>query len=143
MKPAECISYTDLVEGMAREQTYTITPVVYESFMGTFDDRSPVHVDSAYAKACGFSDVVMHGSILNGFASHFVGMIMPGASSLLLSVDLRFLQPSYLGDTLRLEGKVAQKLDVQRVIVLHLTFHNQTRSLISATGRAQVKVRDT
>jgi acyl dehydratase len=142
MRPADSIRYADLAVGTSREQVYVIGESVYEAFLQAFDDRSPIHVDASFARAHGFSDVVMHGAILNGFVSHFVGMVMPGASSLLLSVELRFLQPSYLGDTLRLEAKIAQKLDTQHVVVLHLTFVNETRSVTAATGRAQVKVRE-
>jgi acyl dehydratase len=142
MGSAQCISYRDLAEGMVRERQYVLTHTVYENFLCTFEDRSPIHVDADYARACGFADTVMHGAILNGFASHFVGMVFPGANSLLLSMELHFSQPSYLGDTLLLHAKVSQKLDARQVIVLHIAFHNQTRGLTAATGRAQVKVRE-
>jgi 3-hydroxybutyryl-CoA dehydratase len=141
MEPAPLIYYHDLTEGLTRERDYVITQAVYEGFLSTFDDRSPLHMDAAYASACGFTGRVMHGGILNGFISHFIGMVFPGANSLLLSVELRFLHPMYLGDTLQLQAKIAQKVDTQQVIMLHLTFHNQTQGDTAATGRAQVKVR--
>jgi 3-hydroxybutyryl-CoA dehydratase len=143
MESAQLFSYEDLVEGLKRERTYLITPEVYEGFLRLFGDCSPLHVDAAYAKTCGFSDTLMHGAILNGFISHFIGMVFPGGRSLELSVDIRFLQPSYLGDTLRLQGKIAQKLDLHQVIVLHLTFVNQTSGATVATGRVQVKLMST
>jgi acyl dehydratase len=142
MGSAQFISYRDLAEGMVCERNYVLTPTVYKNFLCTFDDRSPIHVDADYARARGFADTVMHGAILNGFASHFVGMVFPGANSLLLSVELRFSRPSYLGDILLLHAKVTQKLDTQQVIVLHIAFLNQTRGLTAATGRAQVEVRE-
>ena len=143
MEPAQSLSYEELSEGMTRERVYRITPEVYEHFLKAFDDRSPIHVDAAHARAHGFAGPVMHGTILAGFLSHFVGMVFPGANSLLLSVDLRFSQPSYLGDTLRLQAKVAQKLETQRVVVLHIAFLNETRGAAAASGRVQVKVRET
>ena len=142
MEPASLHRYPDLAEGMARERDYVITAAVYENFLRAFDDRSPLHVDAGQARAAGFAGCVMHGGILNGFVSHFVGMVFPGAHSLLLSSELRFQQPSYLGDTLRLQAKLVQKLDVQSVVVLHLTFLNLTRNVTAATGRVQVKVRE-
>jgi acyl dehydratase len=140
MESARVISYRDVAEGTSCERDYAITPRVYQGFLETFDDRSPIHVDAEYARARGFADSVMHGAILNGFVSHFVGMVFPGATGLLLSVELRFAQPSYLGDTLKLRAKVAQKVDAQQVLVLHVTFINQTRSVTAATGRLQVKL---
>src|SRR5436190_1875392 len=98
MEPARIISYHELSEGMTHQRQYSITPDVYENFLRAFNDRSPIHIDADVARSRGFADRVMHGSILNGFVSHFVGMVFPGANSLLLSVDLRYSQPCYLGD---------------------------------------------
>src|SRR4026208_1783235 len=105
MESAQVISYHEVVEGSTVEHDYTITPEVYQSVLAAFDDRSPIHVDANYARAAGFTDWGMHGAILNGFLSHFVGMVYPGAYSLLLTVDLRYQHPSYLGDTLRLTAR--------------------------------------
>jgi len=140
MESAQVISYRDVTEGMTRVRDYVVTPVVYEGFLRAFDDRSPIHVDAEYARARGFAEPVMHGAILNGFISHFVGMVFPGANSVLLATELRFSQPSYLGDSLKLTAKVAQKLDAKQVVVLHVTFVNETRGLMAATGRLQVRV---
>ena len=134
-------SYADLIEGMTEEHDYVITPTVFQSFLTAFDDRSPVHVDEEYAKASGFDGAVMHGGILNGFLSHFVGMVLPGTRSLLLTTDLRFLQPSYLGDLIRLKATISQRLDTHQTVVLQMAFFNQTRDYLAANGRVQVKVR--
>lgn len=121
---------------------YAITPQVYENFLTAFQDYSPVHVDEAYARQAGFAGKVMHGALLNGFLSHFVGIIFPGRPSLLLAVDLRFSQPSFLGDSLQLEALVSQKLDSQNVVILDISFQNLTRKNLAARGRVQVKLRD-
>jgi len=136
------VFYRDIVQGAVREHAYVITPAVYQRFLEAFEDRSPIHVDSAFAMARGFAGPVMHGAILNGFVSHFVCMVFPGPASLLLSADLRFSQPCYLGDVLNLEAKVAQKVDAHQVIVLHVSFFNRTRQYVATTGRLQVQVRD-
>ena len=140
MKSPQYYSYETLVEGISRERDYEITLEVYEGFLRLFGDCSPLHVDADYAKICDFTDILMHGAILNGFISNFVGMVYPGGKSLELSVDIRYLKPAYLGDTLRLVGKITQKLDVQQVVVLHITFLNQTRGGTTANGRVQVKM---
>ena len=108
--------------------------------MAAFDDRSPVHVDEAHALKRGFEGKVMHGAILNGFLSHFVGMVFPGSESLLLSTDLRFSKPSYADDRILLEAKVNHKLDAGNVIQMDVSFTNLTRSWQAARGRVQVMV---
>ena len=84
--PRTC-HYHDITVGMKEARDYTITPEVYGHFLAAFHDYSPVHVDEAYARSRGFRGKVMHGSLLNGFVSHFVGMYFPGRLSLLLTTD--------------------------------------------------------
>jgi 3-hydroxybutyryl-CoA dehydratase len=140
--PPNDYCYEDIAVGLKIEHGYAIRPEVYEAFLEAFHDFSPVHVDQNYARTAGFAGRVMHGAQLNGFLSHFVGMIFPGRRSLLLAVDLRYLQPSYLGDELQLTAGVTQKLDVKKVIILDLVFQNLTQKTIAARGRAQVMLRD-
>jgi len=134
--------YHEINVGMAEAHDYVITPQVYEHFLAAFQDHNPVHVDEDFAKARGFAGKVMHGSVLNGFLSHFVGMYFPGKFSLLLSVDLRFANPSYLGDTIQVAAVVSQKMAVQKVVVLDATLTNATRNHLAARGRIQVMLKE-
>jgi hypothetical protein len=61
---------------------------------------------------------------------------------MLLSVDIRYSKPVYFGNRIRLDGEVVQRAEEQRVVVLNVSFFNETRSEIAARCRAQVKVRD-
>lgn len=139
---ARSFAYEDISPGMRESFIYTCTAEVYESFLKAFHDHSPIHVDEAYAQSRGFSGRVMHGTLLNGFLSHFVGMRFPGRNSLLLSADLRYAQPTYLGDVILLEAVVNQKLDANRVVVLDVIFANQTRKCTAARGRVSVMVKE-
>ena len=140
MNPKNPLTFADINVGMARESDYEITPQVYRSFLDTFNDRSPVHVDEAHARSQGFEGLVMHGAILNGFLSNFIGMVFPGANTLELSVEVRFLKPCYLGDKVRMRGEVAQKLEAANVVLLHVTYQNLTQGTLAANGRVQVKI---
>ena len=135
--------YHEIVTGMTAAHDYVIAPEVYEQFLAVFKDYSPVHVDEAFAKSRGFSGKVIHGSLLNGFVSHFVGMRFPGRFSLLLSVDLRFSNPSYLGDSINLAVEVVQKMDAHNIIILDAKLSNTTRNCLAARGRIQVMVKET
>lgn len=139
---ARIFRYGDITVGMKEAHNYVIAPEVYQGFLDTFHDHSPVHVDENFAKMQGFPGRVMHGTILNGFVSHFVGMYFPGKFSLLLSVDLRFSNPSYLGDSIHLEMVVSQKLDARNIIVLDATLSNITRNWLAARGRIQVMIKE-
>ena len=138
---ARLFRFQDISEGTKESRVYVISAEVCDHFLAAFDDRSPIHVQKEYARARGYQDVVVHGSVLNGFLSHFVGMYFPGRYSLLLAVDIRFAKPCYPGDTIRLEAEVSQKLETQQVVVLDMTFQNITQNRLVARGRVQVMLR--
>jgi 3-hydroxybutyryl-CoA dehydratase len=85
---------------------------------------------------------VVHGAILNGVLSHFCGMIFPGRASHLLSVDLRYLKPTYVGEEIELRVTVAQKVESLKAIVLKVEFFNITREMTVCNGRVQVALRN-
>jgi acyl dehydratase len=139
--PAD-LSLADLPVGAQFEREYAIEPRLYEGFLALFGDLSPVHVDDAYARASGFEGRVMHGAILNGFLSHFIGMVCPGQRALLLSADIRYAKPSYLGDRIAIRASISQVVESQRVVVLNIEFFNATKTQKVARGRVQVAIRD-
>src|SRR5258707_5019147 len=115
--PARTIRFEEIALGTQETRDYAISQLVCDHFLSAFEDRSPIHVDNDYAVAAGFAGPVIHGAAINGFLSHFVGMHFPRRLSLLLSVDMRYAQPSYAGDVIRLEAVVKQKVDASKVIV--------------------------
>jgi 3-hydroxybutyryl-CoA dehydratase len=134
--------YTNIAVGEKHSRDYLITEETYRRFLDTFEDHSPVHVDEAHAISIGFKGRVMHGAILNGFISHFIGMHFPGRYSLLLAVDLRFSNPSYIGDTVHMEAVVSQKLDSRNIIVIDATLTNITNNSLAARSRIQVMIKE-
>lgn len=133
--------FEDLTEGLTSSRDYVISDEAYGALTDTFGDRSPIHMDEDIARGAGFTGRVMHGAILNAFLSHFVGMVMPGALSVLQSVDLRYLKPSYLGERVALRATVAQRSEAARTVVLDITVTNVDQNVVVARGRAQVGIR--
>ena len=117
---------------------YEITDNLYCGFLKLFGDVNPLHCDSSYAQAAGFRGCVMHGAILQGFLSHFVGMVFPGKWAILLGTDFRFHAPSYLGDKVRFDAVVAQRLENERVLVLNVTVFNLSQEAVVVRGKVKV-----
>jgi len=115
-------TFDDLVVGTKFEQQYQITGDVYRKFLDLFGDASPLHMDDNAAVSCGFSQKLMHGAILNGFISNFVGMNFPGKRTLELGVEIHFVKPTYLGDVVQLRATVAERLESRQVVVLQFGF---------------------
>ena len=133
--------FESIQEGQSESYRYAISNPVYEAMTEIFADKCPLHVDTDYARASGFAGRVMHGAVLQGFLSHFIGMHFPGRRSILMSVELRYVKPCYLGDEIRLSAKVTHKVPSLKAVELALEFHNQTQGLIVATGKCLVAVR--
>ncbi len=132
-----------LIIGQKLTHSFEVSQEVYEGFVGTFKDLHPLHTNDCYAIARGFADKVMHGNILNGFLSYFVGECLPDREVMILSQSIRFSKPVYLQDTIVLEAVVADVHDFVGVIELAIKFRNgATKAVVaSATmniGRTQV-----
>lgn len=133
--------FEEIIEDAEFSHLYAVSEPVYRALTDIFHDQSPLHVDEEYARAAGFSGRVMHGAILQGFLSHFVGMYFPGKRSLILSVNIGYRNPIYLGDEVRLAARVRQKVETGRVVVLDVKFTNTASGETLASGRVQVSVR--
>lgn len=135
-------NFQEIEENAEFSHIYTINDAVYNALVSVFQDKSPIHIDETYAKAAGFAGRVMHGAILQGFLSHFVGMYFPGKRSLILSVNLNYHRPSYLGDEIQLTACVRQKVETGQVIVLNVNFVNTASRQVLASGKVQVALRN-
>jgi len=135
-------SFNSIEEGQEFKRTYRLSSEVHATFIEAFGDRSPIHVDAEYARSAGFPGPVMHGTILNGFLSHFVGMVFPGRSAFLLSVDLRYHHPAFMDDQVELTVKVKQKIESRHVLLLHVGFARCQDQTVLADGKVTVMVRD-
>lgn len=118
---------------------YEITESIHRSFVVEFADSSPIHVDEDFARSLGFNSKVMHGAIINGFVSHYVGVFFAGRNGFLLSTNIKYLEPNYLGDKINIEGQVKSKSDATSVVEILLSIHNQTQSKLTARAAVQVK----
>jgi 3-hydroxybutyryl-CoA dehydratase len=130
----------DLQAGFRTAQRYTISPAVYEHFLAAFGDTNRLHVDDQFARRCGFPEKVMHGVILNGFISHFVGVHFPGDATLLHSVNMQFKTPCHLSDEILIEATVTHVSEAVAVVMMELVLTNLTRSRVAAKAKVQVGV---
>ncbi len=138
---AGAVSIADMREGLEASRTYVISPEVHDAFIAASGDRNRLHVDDAYARSQGFPEKVMHGGILGGFISHFVGMHFPAGPVLLQSVDTQFKSPCHLGDEIRIDARVAQVAEAVGAVVMSLVLTNTTRGRVAAKSRVQIGLR--
>ena len=134
MKPTS----SPIREGESREHRYAITPAVYEQFLTAFGDTNRLHTDDSFAQSSGFPARVMHGTILNGFISHFIGVHFPGDASVLHSVHIQFKSPCHLGDEILIQATVTHFSGAVGVITLDMNLTDVTRARLAAKAKVQV-----
>ncbi len=137
---SETLAFESIREGHRTSHDYVITPQVFDHFLAAFEDTNPVHVSDAAAQARGFPERIMHGMILGGFLSHFIGVHFPGTDAVLQSVQLQFKSPCHIGDKITISAEVVQVVDAVRVLALDLTLRNTSRDRIAAKAKIQVSV---
>lgn len=117
---------------------FKLSKDVYDGFVKIFEDKNPMHVDLEFAQKHGYSQVVMHGNILNGFISHFIGEQLPLKEIVILSQNIQFNNPVFLYDILQFHATISEIYDSVNVVNFKFKFTNQ-KNITVAKGKIQIK----
>jgi len=128
-----------IAAGAVIRHTFTVNENVYAGFKSIFKDENLLHTDVAFATSKGFRGRVMHGNILNGFLSYFVGELLPLKNVIIQSQTIHFVKPVYLNDEVTLEAKVVEFFESVASAELKYRFTNQTSELV-AKGVIQIGI---
>jgi 3-hydroxybutyryl-CoA dehydratase len=103
---------------------FQVTEEVYKGFLNVFKDKNPMHTDEQFAKSKGFKSVVMHGNILNGFISYFVGECLPEKNVMIYSQSIDFKKPLFLNDSLNFHAEVEDVFESVKTAEIKFSFQN-------------------
>jgi acyl dehydratase len=123
--------------GDTYQQEFTVSAEVYDGFVSVFKDRNPLHTQDAFAVDKGFRAKVMHGNILNGFLSYFVGECLPTKDVIIHSQEIQFKNPVYLGDALNFKAEVTGFYESVMAVEFKFDFRN-VDSKVVAKGKIQI-----
>jgi acyl dehydratase len=93
-------------------------------------DRNPLHFDPEFAAGTRFRRLVAQGGITAGMLNAVVAMDLPGPGTVFMSQTLRYLAPTYLGDTLTAEVEVLAVKPDKPVCQLRATITNQDGTVV-------------
>lgn len=137
MNKAEELSFKDINIGLRKEFSLTLTEELVKDFARISGDYNPLHMDAAYAKTTKFKKKIVPGMLLSSFFSRLVGMHIPGKKALYLLQNLRFKNPAYMGDNVRIVGKVTAVSEKLKLITLETIILNQDNQVL-VEGEAKV-----
>ena len=118
-------AYDDLTVGQTAEFSREITAEMMESFCRISGDTNPLHNDAQFAKSKGYDSVVVYGMLTASLYSCLAGVYLPGCNCLLHSVHSDFLKPVFVGDVLTVSGRVSEKVDTFRQLIIRAVIRNQ------------------
>jgi 3-hydroxybutyryl-CoA dehydratase len=118
---------------------FIVDDEIYNGFIDLFKDKNPLHTDLAFAEAKGFKGPVMHGNILNGFLSFFIGECLPEKNVLIHSQEIKYLHPVYKNEKLKLVAEVENVFESVKVAELKFFFENHTNLKI-AKGKINIGI---
>lgn len=119
------------------EQSFDVSSEVYNGFIQVFKDNNPLHTNERFAQTNGFKGRVMHGNILNGFISYFVGECLPVKNVIIHSQEIQFKLPVYLEDKLLFEAVVTGIYDSVNAVEFKFNFKNDGQKVV-AKGKLQI-----
>ena len=102
-----------------------------DKFLDISNDINPLHVDGNYAKKKGFPGRVVYGLLTSSFYSTLVGIHLPGKYSILQGIDIQFSKPVYIGDVLKISGKVSYINEAYKQIEIRAFITNQNNEKVS------------
>lgn len=114
--------------GMEVSFNKVITADMMEKFQDLTGDDNPLHNDDSFAFNISdgkYTERVCYGMLTASFLSTLVGVYLPGKYCIIHSVNIDFVKPVFIGDYLKIEGKIKDKSDAVRQLSIKLTIKNQ------------------
>ena len=120
----------ELVVGQKARRSKTVTGRDVDLYAEITGDRNPLHFDLAFAAGTRFGRLVAQGGIASGMLNALVAMDLPGPGTVFMSQTLKYLAPTYLGDTLTAEVEVLSVKPDKPVCQLKATVTNQDGTVV-------------
>ena len=119
------------------EEKFIVSNETYDGFINVFKDKNPLHTSESFAQEKGFHSKVMHGNILNGFLSYFIGECLPTKNVIIHSQEIQFKNVVYLNDELLFNAKIIEVYQSVKAIVFKFEFTNFDSKIV-AKGKFQI-----
>ncbi len=118
--------------------SFCITQKIYSGFIDLFKDNNPLHTDRNFSISKGFEQSVMHGNILCGFISYFIGECLPVKNVIIHKQSINFHKPVYLNDHLNFEAEIVDIFHSVNSIEFKFRFIKEIDQLLVAKGTIQI-----
>jgi 3-hydroxybutyryl-CoA dehydratase len=119
------------------DKPFIVSSEIYSGFIKLFKDENPLHTDEQFAKTKGFKGRVMHGNILHGFISYFIGECLPVKNVIIHSQEIEFKNAVYLNDELQFKAVITGIYESVNAVEFKYDFKNAASKIV-AKGKIQI-----
>jgi len=123
-------SYEEIEIGQKASFSKTIGETDIYLFAGISGDFNAAHLNEAYAKTTRFKTRIAHGFVPVSLCAPVIGMKLPGLGTIVIDNYVRFIRPTYIGDTITATAEVIEKTEEKKRVKLKLTWVNQHGDLV-------------
>jgi 3-hydroxybutyryl-CoA dehydratase len=123
--------------GDSASYSQTIGEAQIAQFIGAVGDTNPLHVDAEFARKSRFGQRVAQGILVAGLISAAIGTRLPGVGAVYLGQNLRFVKPTFIGDTITATITVTAIRPDKPILTLETVCTNQRGEQV-ITGEATV-----
>lgn len=132
-------TFHEIEIGLKEAFEVCITMEDMECFCKMTGDKNPLHNSQEFAKKQGFTERVVYGMLTASYLSTLAGMYLPGENSLIQGVDISFVGPVFVGDSLKVTGEVTEKNELFQMIKVKVTMTNSKNKKV-LRGKMQIGV---
>lgn len=135
-KKIQTITYDAIEVGQKASNERQVEKKDILLFAAVSGDNNPVHLNETFAATTSFKEPIAHGMLSASFISATMACALPGPGSIYLTQSLEFLRPVYVGDTLRIEIEVLEKLPKNKVRLSTKVFNQRNKRIVDGEATA-------
>lgn len=129
----------DIKIGDSFSTTREVTDEVIRKFADVSGDHNPIHLDDEFAAKTRFGRRIAHGMLSGAFISAVLGSEFRERKIVYLSQTMRFVAPTFLGDTITATGTVTGIRQEKGIVTLETVCTNQ-HGEVTVKGEAIVMI---
>lgn len=119
--------------------TREVTDQVIRAFAEVSGDHNPIHLDEEFAARTRFGKRIAHGMLSGAFISAVLGNEFRERKIVYLSQTMKFVAPTFIGDTITVTGTVTNIRPDRGIVILETLCTNQNGE-ITVKGEAAVMI---
>jgi 3-hydroxybutyryl-CoA dehydratase len=104
-------TFAELAVGMTVSIQNTVSEQDVIDFARVSGDHNPLHMDEEYAKTTQFGGRIAHGALSASYISAVLGNDLPGPGAVFLELNLKFVRPVRIGDTVTSTAEVIEMVE--------------------------------